>query len=111
MVDGEPFGFHIRYRERRSSQFKMRLQMQTYFDGQPLGVRDQEVEAELIVGQPNGEEATVDHGDALEGHLGQTVGHVQIVQDTVNVGGFDEDEIAIILGAVLRVIVDDGQEE
>ena len=52
-------------------------------------VRYQEVEAELIVGQPNGVEAAVDQGDALEGHIRQSIGHVQVVQDAVHVAGFD----------------------
>ena len=62
----------------------MVFQMPPHVAGQPIGVRDQEVEAELIVWQPNGEEASVDHGDALEGCLGLSVGHVLIVQDADN---------------------------
>jgi len=48
----------------------MRFQISASIAGQPRFVRDQEVEAELIVWQPNGKEASVDHGDALEGCLG-----------------------------------------
>ena len=59
--------------------------MPSHIDGQPVLIRYQEVEAELIVGQPNGEEAAVDRADALEGHLGQPIGHVQIVQDACHV--------------------------
>ena len=69
--------------------------------GQPFGVRDEEAEGELIVGDVDGVETSVDHRDALEGHLGQSPRHVQIVQDTVHVVGFDQDEIAVVLGAVV----------
>jgi hypothetical protein len=86
---------------------QMRFQMPSHIVGQPRFVRDQEVEAELIVGQPNGEEAPVDYGDDLEGRHGQSPGHVQIVQDTGDVAGFDQDQIAVILGAVFGVIGDD----
>ena len=73
---------------------QMVFQCTTQIAGQPVAVRYQKVEAELIVWQPNGEETSVDHGDALEGHLGQPVGHIQIVQDAVHVTGFQEDEIS-----------------
>ena len=69
----------------------MRFQMPSHIAGQPRFIRDQEVEAELIVWQPNGEEASVDRGDDFEGHLGQSPRHVQIVQDTCRVAGFQED--------------------
>ena len=90
---------------------QVRFQMSANIAGQPRFVRDQEVEAELIVGQPNGEEASVDHGYALEWHLRQPVWHVKIGQDAVDVAGFDQYEPAVIFGAVLGAIGDDGQEE
>ena len=62
---------HIRYRFiRKRLWIQMAFQMPPDIAGQPFGVRYQEVEAELIVWQPNGKEASVDHGDALEGCLG-----------------------------------------
>ena len=89
--------------------------MSSNITGQPLLVRDQEAESELVIGEVHGIEAPVDHGHALEGHLGQSIGHVQIVQDAVNVAGFHEDEPAVVLGAVwvTRVCVElqDGHDE
>jgi hypothetical protein len=84
----------------------MRFQMSANVARQPFCIRDQEVEAELIVWQPNGEETSVDHGDDFEGHLGQSPGHVQIVQDTVNVAGFQEDQPAVVFGVVVGAIGD-----
>ena len=44
---------------------------------------------------------------ALERHLGQPIGHVQVVQDAVGVAGFDQDEPAVVLGAILGAVGDD----
>ena len=80
-----------------------------------FGVRYEEPEGELIVGDVHGVAPMIDHGDALEGHLGQSIGHVQIVQDAVHVLAFDQDEIAVILGAVwvarVRVELQDRYDE
>jgi hypothetical protein len=84
----------------------MRFQMSPHVAGQPRFVRDQEVEAELIVRQPHSEEASVDHGDALEGHLGQSPGHVQIIQDACRVARFQEDEPAVVFGDIPGAIGD-----
>ena len=83
------------------------FQMSPHVAGQPRFVRDQEVEAELVVGQPNGEEASVDHAHAFERHSGQPIGQVQIVQDTVDVAWFQEDEPAVVFGDILGLIGDD----
>jgi hypothetical protein len=87
----------------------MVFQMPPHIAGQPIGVRDQETQSELVVGEVHGVETSVDHGDALEGHLGKSIGHVQIVQDACRVAGFDQDEIAVVLGAVVGVLGDDGR--
>ena len=89
----------------------MCFQRTTQLAGKPFGVRYQEVDTELIVGQPNGVETSIGHGDALEGHLGQSVGHVQIVQDAVHVGGFHENQIAVVFGAVVGILGDDRRDE
>ena len=89
----------------------MGFKMPPHIAGQPFGVRDEEPEGELVVGQVYGVETSVGHGDALEGHLGQLVGHVQVVQDAVHVAGFQQDEIAVVFGAILGGGGDDRQEE
>jgi hypothetical protein len=94
---------------------QMRFQMSPHVAGQPIVVRDQEVEAELIVLQPNGEETSIDLCDDFEGHLGQSIRHVKIIQDAVHILAFNQDEIAVALGAicVTRVCVElqDGHDE
>jgi hypothetical protein len=54
---------------------------------------------------------TVDHGDSLEGHIRQSPRHVQVRQHAVDVVGFQEDEIAVILGTIVGVFIDDRNDE
>ena len=87
----------------------------TQLAGQPRGVRYQEAESELVVGEVHSIEASIGHGDTLEGHLGQSIRYVQIVQDAVYVTGANQDEKTVILRKiwVTRVCVklQDGYDE
>lgn len=78
----------------------MQFQMTTQLAGQPFGVRYQETQLEPIVGCVHGLEVTIDHGDALQGHLGQPAGNVQAGQHAVDVGGLYQDQMAVVLGVV-----------
>ena len=56
-------------------------------------------------------ETSVDHGDVLEEHLGQSPGHVQVGQHVVDVAGFHQDEIAVVFRAVIGGGCDDLDDE
>ena len=90
--------FQIRYRSVRVSD--VCLQVTTHILGQPVGVGYEEAQGELVVGQVHGVEAIIDRGDALEGHLGQSPRQVQVGQHAVHVAGFDQYELAVVLGYV-----------
>ena len=82
--------------------------------GQPRLVGNQEIDTELIVGNVKGVKVTVDHVDRLIGHLGQSIGHVQVVQNAVDVVSLDQDKIAVVFGAIRSRVaerLDDGHDE
>jgi hypothetical protein len=72
--------------------------MMTQHARQPISFRYQDAQRELTVGQIDSMETYVDHGEHLEGQLGQAPRYVEIGQQAVDVAGFDQNEIAAIAG-------------